>query len=438
MNERGTRVLERAWPGYPATWRDARERLTPVLVNLLRMTVGGVLAYGFTTLLTNGPIDLTGALTALLVMQASVAGSFRMGVVRVGAVLTGVGTALLVSIWFGLSWWSLGIVIFTALLLAKVFRLGDQALETPISAMLILGASGQEIAAEVRVLTTLIGTAVGILLPLLWPPAIPIPSAAGAVRRVAAGLADAFRQASESVDEHPLSRASIDERIDRVRQVTGEIGRASDQIGKLRDAWRWNTRALGRANVAPLLQSGLETLQGCALATQALFYVVRREAPDDETTDTLGPEVRAAFAVVLGDVGRCIDAYGQVLEAETRGREAEVETRLAESTFLLAETRSILTELMLTGPADEKLWILRGSILRAVDEILLTLDPQKRADSRAEWRVTQGDRPLPSTATTEEIASPIDTAFISLIRRGMSDDPPNPIPSAAEQGPKNA
>ena len=61
----------------------------PDLVNLVRVTTAAVLAYVITRLVTVGPIDLTCSLTAILVTQASATGSLRMGMVRVGAVLTG-------------------------------------------------------------------------------------------------------------------------------------------------------------------------------------------------------------------------------------------------------------------------------------------------------------------------------------------------------------
>ena len=46
-----------------------------------------------------------------------------------GAVLAGVLIATLVSIWIGLTWWSLGAVIAASLVAAKILRLGEQAVE---------------------------------------------------------------------------------------------------------------------------------------------------------------------------------------------------------------------------------------------------------------------------------------------------------------------
>ena len=88
-----------------------------------------------------------------------------------GPLLGGVLVATMLSYWIGLTWWSLGAAVAISLVLGKVLRLGEQAIEMPISAMLILAVSDPAIAAETRVLTTLIGAGVGIGLNLLYPPA---------------------------------------------------------------------------------------------------------------------------------------------------------------------------------------------------------------------------------------------------------------------------
>lgn len=167
------RLASWAWPGHPSRWRDVPGRLQPTLVTVGRLTAAAVVSYLISLPLTRGATDLTGPLTALLVVQASAFSTIKMGAVRVGAVLSGITVATLLSGVVGLTWWSLGAAIAASLLLAKVLRLGEQALETPISAMLILGVANHDVAAEIRILNTLIGAAVGVAFNLLYPPAMP-------------------------------------------------------------------------------------------------------------------------------------------------------------------------------------------------------------------------------------------------------------------------
>ena len=157
------------------------------------------MSYLLTLVLTEGAIDLTGPLTALLVLQASAVSTLKTGVVRVGAVLSGVVVAILLSTWIGLTWWSLGAAIAVSLLLGKVLRLGDQALEAPISAMLILGVTNYDIAAEIRVANTLIGAGVGVAFNLIYPPAMPTRAAGRALRRMADAAAAPLNAAGEAL-----------------------------------------------------------------------------------------------------------------------------------------------------------------------------------------------------------------------------------------------
>jgi len=199
-------LADLAWPGRPNRWRDVPRRLRPAMVNILRLTAAAVVSYLLTLVVTNGAIDLTGALTTLLVMQASSYSTLKMGAVRVGAVLAGVLVATLLSIWIGLTWWSLGLAIAASLVLGRIFRLGEQALEAPISAMLILGVTNPNIAAEIRVLNTLIGAGVGVAFNLIYPPALPTRRAGRAMIDVAEATAAPLDSASQALTEGPITR----------------------------------------------------------------------------------------------------------------------------------------------------------------------------------------------------------------------------------------
>ena len=185
-------------------------------MNVIRLTTAAVVSYLLTLALTSGAIDLTGPLTALLVMQASAFSTLRMGAVRVGAVLAGVLVATLVSIWIGLTWWSLGAVVAASLILAKIFRLGEQAMEAPISAMLILGVTNPNVAAEIRVLNTLIGAGVGIAFNLIYPPALPTGRASRAIIHAADATAAPLEAASQGLAIGPINREQVQDWLGRV------------------------------------------------------------------------------------------------------------------------------------------------------------------------------------------------------------------------------
>ena len=358
---RWQRLASLAWPGRPTRWRDVPRRLRPTLVNVIRLTTAAVLSYLLTLVVTSGAIDLTGPLTALLVMQASAFSTLKMGAIRVGAVLAGVLVATLVSIWIGLTWWSLGAVIAASLILAKIFRLGEQAMEAPISAMLILGVTNPNVAAEIRVLNTLIGAGVGVAFNLIYPPALPTRRASRAIIDAADATAAPLDAASQALATGPINREQVQDWLDRVHAGGLRLKSATETVASLKDSRRLNPRALGTTDIEPVLASGLRTLESCLLAIRALFTVLLTELPtEDRPDDPYGEELRAAFAVVLHDAADCIRAFGSLVLAEVEEREEEAERSLDESLDILRETQTVLTELMTVNFQENKSsWLLR-------------------------------------------------------------------------------
>lgn len=441
---RASRLADWAWPDHPTRWRDVPGRLRPTLSNVTRLTTAAVVSYLFTLLTTKGAIDLTGALTALLVVQASAYSTIKMGIVRVGAVLSGVLVATLLSNWIGLTWWSLGAAIASSLLLAKVLRLGDQALETPISAMLILGVTNHNVAAEIRILNTLIGAGVGVALNLLYPPALPTAPAGRALLRVVDAAATPLSLAGEAFAAGPVTRADVEAWTDRARAASVRVAESTEATAALKDSRLLNPRALGTVDVEPVLTTGLEALEHCLLAIRALFAVVLAEIPDEEVPeDPYGEELRNAFAVVLHDLADCLRAFGGLVIAEAEGRDEETEQALAESLDILRETQAILTELIMVVTHDNSSWLLRGSILAAVGQVLSRLNLEDRERVHKQWKEEQRSRPLAQLPVLIQGVlphpdRPYPRALEGLVRRKpRADDvePTDPVPPDEAAGP---
>ena len=395
------RALWRVWPSSPSSWSELPTHVWPAAVEIARLTAAAVMAYLLAWVITPGTTDLTAPLTALLVVQVSTVGTLRMSLVRVGAVLTGVLVAVAVSNFLGLTWWSLAIVVAASLLLAKTLRLGEQSLETPISAMLILAVSSPELAAEVRVLYTLIGAVVGVGFSLLAPVAIPNTRAHAAVRQVA-------RSQAALLDEVALTlgvRAPHDEEVtawsDWLEHIGDDIGDAEAAVRDAEDTRRWNVRALAVAKVHPGLDQALDRLRRCLAAEQALLTAVAKDATPghDEAGARSASELRRAFAVVLDDLANALRAYADVVTAEFGPSDAQrVDDAIARSLDIVRETRAVLTELMMLDVDPRQhadLRLLHGSVLSAVDQILTNLDLEHAVGRTDPWLTRHGLPTLP-------------------------------------------
>jgi hypothetical protein len=220
-----------------------------------------------------------------------------------------------------------------------------------------------------------------------------------------------------------VTRQQVEDWIARVRGATRQVAEATQAITHLKDSRRLNTRALGTVDVEPVLATGLDTLEQCLLAIRAMFVlflaeIPTTERPDDQvTSDPYGDELRKVFAVVLHDVADCLRAFGQLViaEAEDRGRGGEgTERALAESLEILRETQAILTELVMVESRDnDGSWLLRGSILGAVEQVLASLNLEDRARRYQRWKEEQLRRPL---------------ARMPVLIQGVLPDPEHLIP----------
>ena len=385
------RVLWWLWPSYPTSWSAVPARLRPAAAQIARLVVAAVVAYLVAEAISPGIRDLTAPLTALLVVQASTVGTLQMGLVRVGAVLTGVLVAVGVASSIGLSWWSLGAVIAASLVLAKVLRLGDQSLEAPISAMLILAVAAPGTAAEVRLVNTLIGTVVGIGFSVLLPVSIPSARATAAVRRVARSQAALLDEVALTLADRAPQPEEVQAWFGWTEEIERDVDAAAAAVQAVAESRRLNPRALAAAKVHPGLRAALDRLERCLAAERALLVVIGRESPSSgESWDrSAGPELRRAFAVVLDDVADAVRGFGDLVSAEFgTGHVDRVDEVLERTLEIVRETRAVLTELVLldVDPREQTdLWMVQGSVLAAVEQVLLQLDLEQEDRRSDPW-----------------------------------------------------
>src|ERR1700745_3497494 len=105
--------------------RRSRERGRTALFRALRITGATVAAFVVAELVgLREPPPLIAALTALLVVQATLAGTLVSGVQRARTVVEGRRMAVLFVSVVGLTWWSLGALVAASIVVGQFLRLG--------------------------------------------------------------------------------------------------------------------------------------------------------------------------------------------------------------------------------------------------------------------------------------------------------------------------
>ncbi|HZC69655.1 MAG TPA: aromatic acid exporter family protein [Jatrophihabitans sp.] len=386
----------------------ARQRGPATIGRALRLSVAAVAAYGVALLIVADQRPVTAALTALLIVQVTLAGTLSDTLRRVLSVLAGVGIAIGVSASAGFTWWSLGALVVTAILVGQLLRLGTHLLEVPISAMLILAAGGAGSAATDRVIETLIGAAVAALLNLAVPPSTRTKTAGEAVEAFAARLADFLERISRALTEAPLPPEQAFDWLRELREITGDTAQVDRVLAEAQQSRRFNPRAVGLMDPVPDLRSGLDALEhsGVALRTvirsiaEGMRGVIAGGADGAGMSDA-EVEVRRAIADLLARLGRCIVAFGAVIRFGDAGGED-----LAQTLAAAREAHAHLAELLLIDLRETTaLWQVHGSLLAAVERVLAELDVEELARTREERRSDALARARTTTQAAQRLRS---------------------------------
>jgi hypothetical protein len=421
------RRLIRVWLSDFA--RRARDRGPASLGRAIRLSVAAIAAYGVALAVVSDPRPITAALSALLIVQVTLVGTIADTVRRIVSVIAGVGIAITVSVFLPFTWWSLALLIVVAILLGQALRLGAHLLEVPISAMLILSAGGAGSAATDRVVETVIGAAVGLLVNIIVPPSTRTRSAGAAVEHFAQRIAGVLGRAASSLGEAPPTRDLGYQWLDEVRHIAAETADVDHVLTEVRESRRLNPRAVGTADPVPDLRGGLDSLEHSAVALRAVFRSIAEGAsgavalPEHEQPEESEDEQdrRQAVAALLDDLARAITAYGALLRAEADEQGGVHTDELAEALDAVREARARITELLLINPTDDALalWQMRGSLLAGIERVVAELDIEELARRRERHRREAAALTRPAAASAAVAAQRLRTST----RRVIEENP---------------
>jgi uncharacterized membrane protein YccC len=347
----------------------------------LRLTGAAVAAYVVALSFSPHTEPLLAPLTALLVVQLTLFSTLTSGIERVVSVVAGVLLAVLFAGVTGVTWWSLAILIAVSIVLGQLLKLGPNILEVPISAMLVLGVGlgGAGSAALSRVGETVVGAVVGILVNLLFPPAVRSIDAGTAVHTFADRLGGLLDEAAAHLTAGP-SEAQARDWLDQARRLSREIARLDAVVANAEESRKLNVRALGTPEVGPVLRDGLEALEHAAVAIRNMFRSIADAVaqPAEGETAEYAADVRGAFALLLGDLGDAVRSFGRLVRAEVDQDPTVAEVEHATSLEALREARARVTELLLIGPRnDPEFWTLNVYVLATVERVLRELDVEE-------------------------------------------------------------
>ncbi|MEU6574861.1 aromatic acid exporter family protein [Streptomyces sp. NPDC046805] len=210
---------------------------------------------------------LLAPLTALLVVQVTLYATLTLGIRRIASVVAGVLIAVGFTDAVGLTWWSLGLLVLVCLPLGHLLHLAPWGEEVAVTDMLVFGMGGQRTEALGRVIETLIGVTVGVLLnPVVAPPVYVGPSGE-ATRDLAARLL-LLRIGDELV--HGASARHVTAWLEEARRLDHQTADVDAALARAEESLRLDPRGRPAPGTRLVLRSGLNAMEHCAVGLRSL------------------------------------------------------------------------------------------------------------------------------------------------------------------------
>jgi hypothetical protein len=292
------------------------------LLQVAKSATAAVLAWQVARLVLDSSQPFLAPLAALITVHATVYQSVRGAAQHVVAVLAGVLLAFFAARSLGVEWYSLGLVLVAALLVARWDRLGDSGLQVPTTALLAMTIAGgvRDTALEARVVETLVGAVIGAAVNLLVLPPVHLRNGREAVASTASGVARLLRSVADGLRSQWTEDEARDW-LERARRLDGLVRDARTTSEQGRESLRFNPRV--GPDTVPIdpaaLDRAVDSLEHIAVQCRSIAATLLDLASGDGR-QMLSTEFLYRYAEVLEDVARAFDALA---DEETGDREVE-------------------------------------------------------------------------------------------------------------------
>jgi len=364
-----------------------------------KTTLAAVLSFVVASRLHTSAAPVLAPLTALLVVQLTLYETVAQGIGRIASVVLGVLLSVGIAASVGLTWWSIGGVVATSLVVGRLLRLGPHTLEVPITAMIVLASVGTADTADRvalgRVYETLIGAAVGLGVNLVLVPPLYMRPAGDALAELSRAMAAYLRGLAAELGQG-WSREAADHWLDEARALGRAVARADRALAQAEESTQFNPRGAKARLAQPRLRIGLTGLEHAYVSlrsmSRALLDRTYFVAADEAATGAYSPDARAALADVLelaadalGDVAAVTSPAGAPRTSDNPGLAAArgaVGAQLSE----LHRGRDRLAHLLAVDPSrDQGAWQQHGALLAAVDRLRIEVEAAVQPPDDA-WR----------------------------------------------------
>lgn len=281
----------------------ALERRT--LLQIAKTALAATLAWELAIRLLHSPLPALASLGAILTVQVTVKQTVAFGIQQVVGVTVGVGAAVLAVGVLGVHAWSVGLVILGALVVGNLLRLGKQVNQVAISALLVLALGTAY--GSARVVDTLLGAVLGVLVNALVAPPTHVQDAAEQVARVAGDLGLLLADVAAGL-RAGWDHDTATDWLRRARDADASRADAAEAVRRGDESLRYNPLARDEAETVARLTEASIGLEHGATQLRGITRALADLGPDRGPAEEA---VLAGLADVLEQAGTAVAAYGR-------------------------------------------------------------------------------------------------------------------------------
>jgi uncharacterized membrane protein YgaE (UPF0421/DUF939 family) len=350
------------------------------IATVLKSGLAAGISWWLASVVTDIPDPVLAPLTALVVVQVSVRASVRSAIERSFAVVLGVLVALLVGDALGLNGVTVGLLVAASLVVGElVLRLpAASARQIPISVLVVLSTVTPDRVSfgGLRLLDTLIGAAVGVIVSLAFP-ASRLVDARQTIERLGDSLAVLLEDMGAGITEPWTTEQTGDWR--RRARTTRErlVAQAAEAVGQGRESARWNVRDRRHIDALGRFEDELPQLRRAAIGVS----VISRGLDDQAHLAPAAHAPMRAMGALLTALAGLIRAFaGELLgtAGSTDVGAAVDEVRMRRERCTHAASRRARVALDHEDGAevdDESEWLDYAALIVQVDRITSDLEP---------------------------------------------------------------
>lgn len=343
-------------------WKNPLVRRTWTARHTLRLIVLSALATALAYLMamligSTTPVLAAGA--ALFSVHMSVTTSLSDGANRVAGTLLAVGIATIVESTLGVGPLAIGIIVLGVLFVGRALRLGKEgAIGAAATSLFVLalGSNLTTLAIQDRVIDTLLGVTIGILISSLTRALSPEEEAKEALEKLSDDISTLLAELASGVAGGTYEKKDAETWLRRSRELGAGLATTSGLVTEAEVRARWSPK--GRSREVQGLKTSLMALEHSCSQVNSIARNLFDAAFDHKDLHVPGH-----IAQVLGHTSEAFRVHADHLAEETDTQALAIALEAARDSRkdALREVRNI---------DDTGVWVLSGAILAQVDQMV--------------------------------------------------------------------